>query len=707
MKKNIKCLGVDDTVGQKAELSSPKGLAVERLLESSSLYDAIPSGIIILGLNWKIKLVNLPGASMLGVEPSFLTGRNFKQIIAKESLPTFTKFFQTIFLSKARQNCKVKLAATAMKPLFIQFEGNVSGDGKCCILSFIDVSDYEQRVEEQFALNEMLRLLNSSTSKEELIKLVTSFLRNFIGCDAIGVRLRDGVDYPYFETNGFPEKFVKAEYFLCFRDINGKVKLDSNGEPLLDCLCGKVIRGNIDFSKSYFTDNGSFWTNSISELAETGLGTEDIMLLRNRCGNAGYESVGLFPLRFMNESFGLLQINDKRKGLFTSENVLFLENCADQLSITLQNLMHNEKLQFNYSLLSLAGETAKFGGWIVNVQDSTIIWSDEVAILHKEPVGYSPTLEGAIQYYAPEYREKAMSCFTNCVKKGTPFYEVVEIIDSQGERIWVRVSGKAIKDRHNRVCSVHGSFQDISEYKQVENSLKDTEATLREINATKDKFFSIIAHDLRNPFNSIVGFSNLLAGQIREKNFDDMENYVTVIQQSSERAMDLLSNLLEWSRSQTGQLSIRPVHLDLASLVNDVVYSLNDIALQKSIAIDTEFVDHVWVLVDRAMISTVLRNLISNAIKFSHPDKKIVVSSKRIGKESLVTVQDSGVGIRKIDLDKIFRMDKSFTRTGTANEKGTGLGLLLCKEFVTKHGGDIWVESEFGKGSTFSFTIPV
>lgn len=707
MKKDIKCSDFDDTVGQEAVLSSAKGLDVERLLESSSLYDAIPSGIIILGLNGKIKMVNLPGASMLGMESFLLTGLNFKQIIAKESVPTFTKFFQTVFSSKTRQNCRVKLAATAMKPSFIQFEGSVLDDGKSCVLSFIDVTDYEQRVEEQFALNEMLRLLNSSTSKEELIKSVTSFLRNFIGCDAIGVRLRDGEDYPYFETNGFPEKFVKAENFLCFRDIDGKVKMDSNGKPLLDCLCGRVIRGNIDFSKSYFTDSGSFWTNSISDLAETGLGTMEETLLRNRCGKEGYESVGLFPLRFKNESFGLLQINDERKGLFTSDNVFFLENCAHQLSISLQNLMHNEKLQFNYSLLSIAGETAKFGGWSVNAQDFSVNWSDEVAILHKRPAGYSPSLEEGIQHYAPEYQEKLRSCLAACVKRGIPFYEEMEIVDSQGDRIWVRVSGKAVRDNTNKICSVHGSFQDISEYKQVENSLKDTEATLREINATKDKFFSIIAHDLRNPFNSIIGFSNLLAGQIQEKNFDDMENYVTVIQQSSERAMDLLSNLLEWSRSQTGQLSIRPVHLDLASLVNDVVYSMNDIALQKSIAIDTELVDHVWVLVDRAMISTVLRNLISNAIKFSHPDTKIVVSSKRIGKESLVTVQDNGVGIRKIDLDKIFRIDKSFTKAGTANEKGTGLGLLLCKEFVAKHGGNIWVESEFSKGSTFSFTIPV
>jgi signal transduction histidine kinase len=171
--------------------------------------------------------------------------------------------------------------------------------------------------------------------------------------------------------------------------------------------------------------------------------------------------------------------------------------------------------------------------------------------------------------------------------------------------------------------------------------------------------------------------------------------------------MDLLMNLMEWSQSQTGRIEFTPKTLEVVSLINEIALLFDDIAGQKSITIKRSLPPNALVVADKAMISTVLRNLISNAIKFSYPDGEIVISAKEIKNELTVSVTDNGVGISKASINELFRIDKNHSTQGTLNEKGTGLGLVLCKEFVEKHGGKIWVESEEGKGSTFYFTIPL
>jgi len=247
----------------------------------------------------------------------------------------------------------------------------------------------------------------------------------------------------------------------------------------------------------------------------------------------------------------------------------------------------------------------------------------------------------------------------------------------------------------------------ITEQKQVEFALQQNEARLRELNATKDKFFSIIAHDLKNPFNSIMGFCDLLIEKIDDQDYKGIEEFAEIIQKSSHHAMNLLMNLLEWSRSQTGSMDFSPKRIDIVELIYEVSDLLNYSALKKSINISKELPQNATVLADKAMISTILRNLISNAIKFTNQGGKIIISAEQKQDELLVTINDNGVGIKKADFEKLFRIDESYSTKGTQNEQGTGIGLILCKEFISKHNGKIWIESELGKGSTFYFTIPL
>ena len=269
----------------------------------------------------------------------------------------------------------------------------------------------------------------------------------------------------------------------------------------------------------------------------------------------------------------------------------------------------------------------------------------------------------------------------------------------------VQLSLAPLLNDKGELIAVVGVTRDITERKSAEAEIKKTNAALTKLNAEKDKFFSIIAHDLKPPFNAIVGFSEILDEQVKENNYQGIEEYTGIILHSSQRAMDLLMNLMEWSRSQTGKMEFNPAYFQMTELINEVELLLDNAAGQKSITITKTLPNNVPVFADKNMMSTVLRNLISNAIKFTHPGGWIIISAEE--KEGLtVSVIDNGVGIPKDRIEQLFRIDENYSTYGTQNERGTGLGLILCKEFIEKHGGKIWVESEEGKGSIFYFTIP-
>jgi len=236
--------------------------------------------------------------------------------------------------------------------------------------------------------------------------------------------------------------------------------------------------------------------------------------------------------------------------------------------------------------------------------------------------------------------------------------------------------------------------------------IKRQNKALFESNAQKDKFFSIIAHDLKSPFNSIMGFSNVLVEQVGEKNYTGIDEYANIIQQSSTRAMDLLTNLMEWSQTQTGRMEFNPVDIELFELIKDTELLFSSALHQKKISVNVNVPHKTVVFADKNMISTILRNLVSNAIKFTNSEGEIIISVVKGQYELTVSVADNGVGIPKTSIDKLFRIDENYSTSGTQDEKGTGLGLILCKELIEKHDGKIWGESEQGKGSTFYFTLP-
>jgi signal transduction histidine kinase len=244
------------------------------------------------------------------------------------------------------------------------------------------------------------------------------------------------------------------------------------------------------------------------------------------------------------------------------------------------------------------------------------------------------------------------------------------------------------------------------ELEKANKKLQESETRLKELNSTKDKFFSIIGHDLRNPLNALLGFSELISGNSREYSAKEIQKYGKIINEAAKNIHLLIENLLEWSRSQSGNIEFNPRVGELAPLVEEIVKIFEIQAEKKDISINLKIPEGTSIYADRNLLATILRNLINNAVKYT-PKKGTVTISVSETKEGVsISVMDSGVGMSEDQLETLFSLVHGPSTPGTAKEKGTGLGLILCKEFVDKHGGRIWAEAELQNGSTFNLTLP-
>ena len=228
---------------------------------------------------------------------------------------------------------------------------------------------------------------------------------------------------------------------------------------------------------------------------------------------------------------------------------------------------------------------------------------------------------------------------------------------------------------------------------------------LNRLNNDKDNFIRILAHDLKSPFNALLGITDMLSENIRKYDINKIEHFVNILNNSVHTTYNLLEDILMWAKSQSGKFPYEPQNLSFTSICFETLEILKPNASAKNISINL-FVDDIRVFADINMLKTVMRNLVANAIKFTRSGGKIDIRAERTDSNITVSVSDNGIGIPPKLLVKLFDFSKIYTTAGTAKESGTGFGLILCKEFIEKHGGTISVESEVGKGSTFYFTIP-
>jgi signal transduction histidine kinase len=388
----------------------------------------------------------------------------------------------------------------------------------------------------------------------------------------------------------------------------------------------------------------------------------------------------------------ILEVGDE---FYAGENVTYLEAILldykqrfFSLEFSAMNTLQPDKLEYSYIMENLDTEWTNSGS------------RNYVSYANMKAGSY---LFKVVAENEDGYRSDPPMLLSIIIKP--PFWQswwfiLLEVIVATAIAVMIYIY--LVKSRTNKLLKYQN--QQISLANQA---LRESEKNLMELNATKDKFFSIISHDLKNPFSSVLSISELMVERFDDADREDHRAGFQKIHQSLKHLLNLLENLLTWSRSQRGKIKHHPVRFNLTALIQENINLHKTLAEKKGIILAYPSVDEVYAYGDRDMINSVIRNLMTNAVKFTGRDKKVEVKVDTGYQEIRVSFIDEGIGISNENLKKLFRIDEKFKSTGTEGEKGTGLGLIICREFVEKNGGEISVQSKLGEGSAFSFTIPI
>jgi PAS domain S-box-containing protein len=407
------------------------------------------------------------------------------------------------------------------------------------------------------------------------------------------------------------------------------------------------------------------------------------------------------------------------------------------LILNITNIKGVEK-KFNFSCFSLFNESGKEEGKCIILKEATDIFlsreivnkyerivsatPDLISLIDKnyiyrivnnssltfsgkkleEIIGKSvPDLVGNEVFYSM-FKEK----FDQCLKGEVVKFDSWIYFHGAGKR-FMSITYYPYYDRNNEINGIVASSRDITELKNVQEELIKSKKSLKELNAAKDKFFSLIAHDLRGPFTGLLGFTEMILNDIDELTKDEITDYVKDLHNSIKDTLELLQNLLEWARTQTGRFQYTPINFNICDLILEVLLQMKKYSVLKEIEMTAIINNDITVFADEEMCSTVLRNLISNAIKYSYRKSEIKIRADVHNNKCIITIEDNGVGITDERRGKLFSLSESSSTIGTENEKGTGLGLILSKELAEINKGELHCISEKGKGTVFSFELPL
>lgn len=298
-----------------------------------------------------------------------------------------------------------------------------------------------------------------------------------------------------------------------------------------------------------------------------------------------------------------------------------------------------------------------------------------------------------------DFKEEILSHFKKVLESGTPVETQYQHRDEQGQVTWYL--SKSVKYRDGIIIN----FLDITNQKNTEKKLAKKNHELKELNRQKNKLFSVVSHDLRNSVTVTKGVCDTIIDEFEQLSKNEILEFLQILNQRANSTHDLLEDLLNWSKNQFQEVTTKLEKQHLVNLTNEILDSVRSYSENKGIDLSNQIPHTIYVLADANMLKTILRNLIFNGIKFSNPGGKIVISAERENEMIKVSVMDEGVGMDEKTQKKVLSKQSNFTSKGTSGEKGSGVGLDLCTDFVEKNGGKIWVESEPGRGSTFNFTL--
>lgn len=365
-----------------------------------------------------------------------------------------------------------------------------------------------------------------------------------------------------------------------------------------------------------------------------------------------------------------------------------------------------QKIRKNEERLMEAQKTAHIGHWELDIVNNILYWSDEVyRIFDLEPQEFKATYEAFLDNIHPDDRQMVAGAYENSLKTQKEYNITHRLLLKNGKIKYVNERCNTAFSEDGKPLFSIGTVADITELAEKERIIKKQNIELKAINATRDKLFSVIAHDLKSPFNGLIGFSDLALEYLEDKNTEEAHKCCRYISQTAHQCFDLLTNLLNWSKIQSGKIQLHPEELNLKSCIEENLSLLRSNSMNKNISIATSVHKDINVIADQNMLDSIIRNILSNAIKFSHPNSTIYLNAQKQENITTMKIKDSGMGMPPEIQHSLFDSNENLSVEGTGKEKGTGLGLVLCKEFIHLHEGVIWVDSEEGKGTTFTFTI--
>jgi PAS domain S-box-containing protein len=573
-----------------------------------------------------------------------------------------------------------------------------------------DISARKRADEERDATVRMLKLINQPNGLDGLMREVSILLRDWSGCSAVGIRLKDGDDFPYYETRGFPSEFVELERTLCERDRNGQVVRDAAGNPALDCMCGNVLCGRFDPTKPFFTAHGSFWSNSTTQLLTSTTEADRQARTRNRCNGEGYESVALVPLRVGEATFGLLQFNDIRTDRFTPERIALLERLGDSLAIAISQRHDQAARRASEERFRRLLESTTDYSYAVEHRDGRQVQTRHGAGCEKV-TGYTSDEFASrpllwFDMVVPEDRP-AVLIFAGRIEHGeSPAPIEHRILHKNGSIRWVRNTVVSRPAPSGQGFIHDGLISDITDRKRLESQLQQ---------AQKMEAMGQLAGGVAHDFNNILATMLMELGLLREEPglSENVRSGLHDLVTSVGRATGLTRQILAFSRRQLMQM--KPMRLD--GLLADLHKMLGRM-LGETIRVDLHASpESRSIKGDGGMIEQVVMNLCVNARDAMPAGGRIELRVEnvtfgeseimgnpeaRMGNFVCLSVADSGCGMNEQVRQHLFEPFFTTKETG----KGTGLGLSTVYGIVKQHDGWIEVESQEGKGSTFRVLLP-
>ena len=529
---------------------------------------------------------------------------------------------------------------------------------------------YNKLIEREKMLNTIISGLHT---RDDFREVMTNLIRNvkeIALCSSVSIRLEDNGDYPFYVYDGFPETFIIKENSLCAKDQAGKkIRIQGSDEYLLECMCGNIIKGRYDPNLNFFTVGGSFWSNHTTAMLASTTENERQSNTRNYCNSCGYESVALIPIKKENVNIGLIQLNDKRKDMFTVDLINFLEIIGMMIGIIISNRLSLEKLELSEKKKKASDDS--------NLQKSMDLsdMSHEIRTPMKGIIGMTQLL---LQ---------------------------TDLVEEQKNMV------EMLKNSSNTLWNIINDVLDLSTRMQQRTAeLIEARDQAQAANQAKSFFLANMSHELRTPLNSILGYSQLMKRNTLLPS--EHQQYLDIINRSGEHLLDLINEVLEIAKMEARHIELESVTFDLHTLLRELEYMFRARTDSKGLRFQVVGINELpcCLVADETKLRIVLINLLGNAVKFTdRGDIELRITLKNETKDKLrllIEVEDTGIGISTAEMDKLYTVFEQ-TESGRLNKTGTGLGLAISQSYVTIMGGEITASSCVGKGSIFRFEINV